>query len=124
MRALDSPEEAEGSGLETLCFQELSAIHDYFDHQYDLYYWRTSNGEEVDFILYGPKGIIAFEVKRSGRLSKKDLTGLNIFHNDFPEAKRYLLYGGSREEYEDGVTILPVSKTLKKLPEILANSPT
>jgi len=124
MGPLDSPEEAEGPSLETLCFQELTAINDYFDYQYDLYYWRTSNGAEVDFILYGPKGIIAFEIKRSGRLSKKDLTGLNIFHNDFPEAKRYLLYGGSREEYEDGVTILPVSKALKEFPVILDNSST
>jgi len=72
-------------------------------------------------IYYGPKGIIAFEVKRSGRLSKKGLTGLNIFHNDFPEAKRYLLYGGSREEYENGITILPVSNALKELPGILDN---
>jgi len=64
---------------------------------------------------------MAFEVKRSGRLSKKGLTGLNIFHNDFPEAKRYLLYGGSREEYENGITILPVSNALKELPGILDN---
>jgi len=89
MGPLDSPEEAEGPGLETLCFQELSAINDYFDYQYDLYYWRTSNGLEVDFILYGPKGLMAFEVKRSSRLSKKDLNGLKMFHNDFPEAKLY-----------------------------------
>jgi len=47
-----------------------------------------------------------------------------MFHNDFPEAKRYLLYGGSREEYEDGITILPVSKALKELPGILDNSST
>lgn len=121
MGPLDSPEEAEGPGLETLCFQELSAINDYFDYQYDLYYWRTSNGLEVDFILYGPKGLMAFEVKRSSRLSKKDLNGLKMFHNDFPEAKLYLLYGGSREEYENGIQILSVEKALKELPDILDN---
>ena len=69
----------------------------------------------------GPKGLMAFEVKRSSRLSKKDLNGLKIFHNDFPEAKLYLLYGSSREEYENGIQILSVEKALKDLPDILGN---
>jgi len=122
MGPLDSPHEAEGPGLETLCFQELTAINDYFKHGYDLYYWRTSNGVEIDFVLYGPKGLLAFEIKRSNRISKKNLTGLKSFANDYPEAKRYLLYGGSRPEYVDDISILPVKKALQDLPAILQNS--
>ena len=122
MGPLDSSQEAEGPGLETLCFQELSAINDYYNYEYNLYYWRTSNGVEVDFILYGPKGLLAFEIKRSGRISKKDLNGLKSFANDYPEAKLYMLYGGSRQEYVDNISILPVEKALKKLPTILQNS--
>jgi len=122
MGPLDSPQEAEGSGIETLCFQELSAVNDYYNYGYDLYYWRTSNGVEVDFILYGPKGLLAFEIKRSGRISKKDLNGLKSFANDYPEAKLYMLYGGSRQEYADNISILPVEKALKELPTILQNS--
>ena len=122
MGPLDSPQEAEGPGLETLCFQELSAINDYFNYEYDLYYWRTSNGVEVDFILYGPKGLLAFEIKRSSRISKKDLNGLKSFASDYPEAKLYMLYGGSRQEYTDNISILPVEKALKELPIILKNS--
>jgi len=64
---------------------------------------------------------MAFDVKRSSRLSKKNLNGLKAFHNDFPEAKLYLLYGGSREEYENGIRILSVEKALKELPDILDN---
>jgi predicted AAA+ superfamily ATPase len=90
---LDSSEEIEGANLETLCFQEIKAINDYFNYQYDLYYWRTSNGIEVDIVLYGPKGILAFEMKRSKRITKKDLSGLKVFKSDFPEATLYLLYG-------------------------------
>lgn len=122
MGPLDSPQEAEVSGIETLCFQELSAVNDYYNYEYDLYYWRTSNGVEVDFILYGPKGLLAFEIKRSGRISKKDLNGLKSFANDYPEAKLYMLYGGSRQEYADNISILPVEKALKELPTILQNS--
>ncbi|MFQ5687161.1 MAG: ATP-binding protein [Candidatus Scalindua sp.] len=119
MGPLDSPEEAEGPGLETLCFQELKAINDYYNFQYEFYYWRTSNGVEVDFILYGPNGIIAFEIKRSSRLTKKDLKGLKAFKSDFPEAKLYLLYGGTRDEFEDEINILPVIKAIRNLPDIL-----
>lgn len=122
MGPLDSPQEAEGPGLETLCFQELSAINDYYNYEYNLYYWRTSNGVEVDFILYGPKGLLAFEIKRSSRISKKDLNGLRLFANDYPEAKLYMLYGGSRQEYVNNISILPVEKALKELPAILQNS--
>lgn len=122
MGPLDSPQEAEGPSLETLCFQELSAINDYYNYEYNLYYWRTSNGVEVDFILYGPKGLLAFEIKRSSRISKKDLNGLRLFANDYPEAKLYMLYGGSRQEYVNNISILPVEKALKELPAILQNS--
>jgi predicted AAA+ superfamily ATPase len=122
MGPLDSPQEAEGPCLETLCFQELSAINDYYNYEYNLYYWRTSNGVEVDFILYGPKGLLAFEIKRSSRISKKDLNGLRLFANDYPEAKLYMLYGGSRQEYVNNISILPVEKALKELPAILQNS--
>jgi len=44
-----------------------------------------------------------------------------LFHDDVPEAKIFLLYGGPREEYVNGVHILPVGKALKKLPDILDN---
>lgn len=59
---LDSPEEIEGAALETLVFQELKTINDYFGYDYQLYYWRTASGREVDFILYGPRGLLAFFV--------------------------------------------------------------
>ena len=122
MGPLDSSQEAEVASLETLCFQELSAINDYYNYGYNLYYWRTSNGVEVDFILYGPKGLLAFEIKRSDRISKKNLKGLKLFANDYPEAKLYMLYGGSRQEYVNNISILPVEKALKELPAILQNS--
>lgn len=119
MAFLDSPEEAEGAALETLLFQELLAINDYYNFKYDIYYWRTGNGDEVDFILYGPNGLIAFEIKRTGRINHKDLKGLKMFGADFPQSKRYLLYGGKREEFENGICIMPIAKALTELQRLL-----
>ena len=120
MGPLDTPEEAEGAALETLLFQELLAMNDYLDLGYTLYYWRTANNLEVDFILYGKKGIKAIEIKRSGKAQKKDLAGLKAFLGDYPTAKAYLLYGGERRMRAGDIEILPIEKALKNLPEILA----
>ena len=61
---LDSPEEIEGASLETLFLRELRAVNDNHKLGYEIYYWRTSNQIEVDFILYGKKGLLAFEIRK------------------------------------------------------------
>ncbi len=70
MGPLDSPAEADGAGLETLLLQELRAINDAIGFDYELFYWRTSDGTDAEFVLYGPRGILAFEVKRSDRYTR------------------------------------------------------
>lgn len=116
---LDRPEEAEGAAFETLFFQELRAVNAYHDLGYNLSYWRTSNNQEVDFIAYGKGGIKAFEIKRSGRISRYDLSGLKSFLKDYPMAQSYLVYGGQREEHIEGIRLLPIINCLKELPDLL-----
>lgn len=120
MGPLDRPEEVEGIALETLMYQEIRAINDYLDLGYDLFYWKTSTHLEVDFILYGPRGLLAFEVKRSKTVHTGDLTGLRTFASDYPEADLFLLYGGKQREYRDNITILPIEEALKDLPLLLS----
>ncbi len=116
---LDSPEEIEGMALETLVFQELKAVNDCLKLGYDLYYWHTANRVEVDFILYGTRGLKAFEVKRTSRISESMLRGLRIFQKDYPSAKSFFFYGGKRRFYEGNITILPIEEALLKLSDIL-----
>jgi predicted AAA+ superfamily ATPase len=120
MGPLDSPEEAEGACLETLCYQELRAVNDALGLGYDLYYWRTSDGTEVDFVLYGKAGILAFEVKRAARYTAKDLSGLRSFKRDYPSARCFLLYGGHDRRQEGDIQVCPLDQTLPALPAILA----
>lgn len=110
---LDSPEEAQGAAIETLVFQELQALNDYLDLGYEIYYWRTSNNAEVDFVLYGEKGIIAIEVKRGSRINESIICGLKAFKADFPSARCILAYGGERKEWLDGIEAIPLSDFLK-----------
>lgn len=119
---LDNPEESEGIALETLVLQELRALNDALGLEYEIFYWRTSDGTEVDFVLYGPRGLLAFEVKRSSRYARSDLTGLRALKNDYPPARCYLLYGGEMPRQEPGVEVLPLRQSLPRLSQILSET--
>lgn len=99
---LDSETELTGLCLETLVLQEIVARNDYLDREYKISYWRTRLGLEVDFILYGKNGLKAIEVKSSSRIRDQDLVGLLEFKKDYPQAKLYIIYGGTTEkQYKD-----------------------
>jgi len=116
---LDRPEEIDGAAFETLLFQELRATNHYLDLGYQLYYWRTSNKVEVDFVLYGSRGIKAFEIKRTAKVQKEDLAGLKALLRDYPKADTYLIYGGKRRMREGPIEIIPIDECLRKLPDFL-----
>ncbi|MDP2951468.1 MAG: ATP-binding protein [bacterium] len=112
---LDMPSEIEGVALETFIFQEIKALNDYLDLGFSLFFWRSASQFEVDFILYGRKGIIAVEVKRTKKPSAKDLKGLKVFLQDYPTAKAYFVYLGEKIMSEGKIEILPVKDFLKQL---------
>ena len=117
---LDTKEESDGAALETLFFQSLSAINDYFNLGYKIYFWRTSSGAEVDFVIYGPRGLHAFEIKRSSQVTNKALRGLKTFKQDYPEANLHLLYLGKHKEYHGDIDATPFEDSLKKLPQFIS----
>jgi predicted AAA+ superfamily ATPase len=116
---LDSPAEIDGPALETLFLQTAQAYSDYYDLSYSFYYWRTRAKQEVDFVLYGNHGFHAFEIKRKVRLDNKDFHGLKAFSKDYPEAKLYLLYGGSSRYFENNIEVIPFEAALTELPNLL-----
>ncbi len=111
----DLSEETDGAAIETLVFQELKAVNSYLDLGYEIFYWRTPDQVEVDFVLYGENGLKAIEVKRTAKLNPKDLHGLKAFSKEYPLAKCYLLYGGSRKFFENNVEIIPIEDFLKNI---------
>ena len=116
---LDAPEQIHGAALETLFLQQVRALNDYRDLGYRLHYWRTAAGDEVDFVLYGERGLRAFEVKMAQRIGPDDLRGLLRFRADFPQAKAHLLYLGNRRWHDRGVEILPFTDCVTRLDQWL-----
>lgn len=117
---LDSESEIDGPALETLFLQEIRAINDYLSLGYKIFFWRSVSKLEVDFVLYGPKGLFAFEIKRKTNITNNDLRGIKAFRKDYPEAKCYVFCGAKREEHRNGIMIMPVEKALDEMENILS----
>jgi predicted AAA+ superfamily ATPase len=116
---LDADAEIDSPALETFVLNELRAANSYFRLGYAISTWRTEAGAEVDFVLYGERGLHAIEVKRAATVRGDSLAGLRAFAADYPPAKRWLLYGGSKRFRVDDVECVPLSAIVEFLAELV-----
>ena len=112
---LDRPEEMEGQALEGLVAQHLRGWLAYSPEKSDLYFWRTRSGVEVDFVVYGPQGMWALEVKNTATIRPADLRGLKSFRDEFPESRAFFLYRGRERLLREGILCLPCCDFLSHL---------
>jgi len=108
-------EEIIGPAIEGLVAQNLQAWCDYSWGNHKLYYWRTKDKHEVDFIIQGDSGIYAFEVKNSKTIRPNDLQSLKLFHEDYPSAKCFLLYRGDITKETNQIQCVPLEQFLMNL---------
>ena len=87
--------------------QMIAFIH-YKRLDYQLYYWRTNHGAEVDLLVCrGNRILYALEIKSSQNIAKESLSGLNSFMKDNPNVPVYVLgEKQNRRRLENGATIL------------------
>jgi predicted AAA+ superfamily ATPase len=77
-----------GKAFEHFILMELRAYQSYKDPEMQISYWRTSSGQEVDFLL-GEREV-AIEIK-SGNVHEGDLRGLNALLEDGPVKKAIIV---------------------------------
>ncbi|MFI4918549.1 MAG: ATP-binding protein [Legionellales bacterium] len=77
--------DAAGKSLEHYILMELMAYRGLQQKRFDIHYWRTKTGLEVDFILGDAS--VAIEVKISGQVHAQDLRGLIAFCEEHPETQ-------------------------------------
>lgn len=109
---LDSSQEIEGLALEGLIAQHLRSWVLSQAQPHSLSFWRTQTQLEVDFIVYGPRGFWAIEVKRSPNLGPDDVRALKAFQEEYPEAKCLIVTLGKRRESYQGFPIIPAEEFL------------
>jgi predicted AAA+ superfamily ATPase len=115
---LDLEDEISGAAIETAVFQHLRAWNDYSDNPFSLHFWRSRLGDEVDFVLYGPGGLHAIEVKRTAHPRAADLGGLRAFKEEYDPAQLHFVYTGQRREFSEGVNFTPLEAFLTDLPKL------
>jgi predicted AAA+ superfamily ATPase len=106
-----------GKVFEHFIFCELRAALDYLEAAHQLYYWRTYQQQEVDFVLAAPNcPTIAIEVKGCQRVSPRDASGLNALAEDAKLARKIIV---SLEKHplilDDGTEVFPVEDFLTRL---------
>ncbi len=112
---LDKEAELEGPALEGLVAQHLRAWIQMQKEPHQLSFWRTKSQTEVDFIIYGPKGFWAIEVKRGQQVHSSDLKGLQAFQKEYSEARALFLYLGKERRKIEGIDCVPVQAFLSQL---------
>lgn len=117
---LDSSQEIEGVALEGLVAQHLRSWVFAQAEPHTLSFWRTQTKLEVDFIIYGPRGFWAIEVKRSVNLGPDDIRGLLAFKEEYPEAQCLIVTPTKLKENYRGFPVIPIEEfLLNLLPENL-----
>lgn len=88
---------ARGEHLENLVLSDLLAWRDTVAQRPEILYWRTASGEEVDFVIETPSGVLPIEVKSATRVSRADARGLEAFLTEYGDTTdgALLLYGGT-----------------------------
>jgi len=121
---LDNTQEIEGWALEGLVAQHLRSWVLAQSQPHSLSFWHTQTKLEVDFIIYGPRGFWAIEVKRSANMGPADARGLQAFQQEYPEAQCFFVIPGKRRESYRGFLIIPMEEFLLGIsPENLIFSP-
>lgn len=77
-----------GAHLENLVLNNLLAWRDARAGQADIFYWRTSAGEEVDFVLEAGDDLLPVEVKSSAHPRLRDGNHLLTFRSEYRERAR------------------------------------
>ena len=77
-----------GAHLENLVLHDLMAWRDSRIEQVELFYWRTSLGEEVDFVVETGDSLLPIEVKATARPRYRDTAHLRTFRAEYGERSR------------------------------------
>jgi predicted AAA+ superfamily ATPase len=91
----------DGQHLENLVLHDLLAWRDARLDRAEVFYWRTSVGEEVDFVVETAGKLLPIEVKATSRPRLADAVHLRTFREEYGKKSRagLLLHAGRTLEW-------------------------
>lgn len=112
-RIVEPRGEAFGRALEHLVLMEVLAHRSYRELGYDVQFWRTKSGLEVDFVL--GEGEVAVEVKGTSRVDSSELRSLRAFMEDNRPKKAVVVCNEAAPRKVEGIEVLPWRVFLQRL---------
>ncbi|MEW6002999.1 MAG: DUF4143 domain-containing protein [Nitrospirota bacterium] len=84
-----------GSFFETMLYMHMKIASELMIPKAKVFYWRTSTGKEVDFVVEHGKRLVAFETKLTQSPTFNDIKNLLMFLEENPQTLRgFLLHAG------------------------------
>jgi predicted AAA+ superfamily ATPase len=102
-----------GKAFEHFILMELTAHSSYNEIDYEINFWRTKSGLEVDFILGG--GETAIEVKGASSIKNRDLRPLNAFIETYAPRRAIVVCNEKEERIVGKIRIMPWRNFLRDL---------
>ena len=102
-----------GKAFEHFIFSELRAHTSYSELHYEICFWRTKSGLEVDFVM--GNGEVAIEVKGTSRVENKALRAMRAFINEYTPHKAIVVCNEPAERVVGPIRIVPWKAFLQSL---------
>ena len=102
-----------GKAFEHFIFSELRAHTSYSELHYDICFWRTKSGLEVDFVL--GNGEVAIEVKGTSQVESKALRAMRAFIDEYTPHKAIVVCNEPAERVVGPIRIVPWKAFLQSL---------
>lgn len=102
-----------GRAFEHFIFTEIVAHSSYSELNYEINYWRTKSGLEVNFIL--GNGEVAIEVKGQSQVDNRALRPLSAFIDEYTPKKAFVVCNEKEERVIGKIRILPWRRFLENL---------
>src|SRR3990170_9140107 len=93
-----------GKALEHFILMEILAHRAYKELDYDVNFWRTKTGSEVDFVL--GRGEVAIEIKGTSRIDNADLRPLKAFIQEHHPRKALVVCNERNPRVHEDIHIL------------------
>ncbi len=108
-----------GTACEQYIFQEISAYISQSDKMISLFYWRSYEKYEVDFVVELESGnLILIEVKSSKKINAKHLSGINAFSEEKSvkiDKKIIVCFESTKRVVQKNILVYPFIDFLKDL---------
>ncbi len=102
-----------GKAFEHFIFMEIAAYNSYKEVDFEINFWRTKSGLEVDFIL--GNGEVAIEIKGTNRVENRNLLPIKAFIEEYSPRKAFIICNEREERVHEQIRIIPYRKFLSDL---------